>query len=98
MTAFRSLSLAILKGYLRDKQDVFFTVVFPLMFLVLFGGVFANQSQSKLELVHVGEVSLIESMPDQGRRPAMAGYRVPCVAAEASERRHARFDGAVPGP
>lgn len=67
MTAFRSLSLAILKGYLRDKQDVFFTVVFPLMFLVLFGGAFANQSQSKLELVQVGEVSLIESMPERAR-------------------------------
>jgi ABC-2 type transport system permease protein len=46
MIAFRSLSLAMLKSYLRDRQAVFFSVFFPLMFLVLFGGVFANQSQS----------------------------------------------------
>ena len=34
-----------LKGFLRDKASVFFAIVFPLMFLVLFGGVFADQSQ-----------------------------------------------------
>ncbi len=36
--AFLSLSLAILRGFLRDKGSVFFAVLFPLMFLVLFGG------------------------------------------------------------
>ena len=48
MSAFRSLSLAMLKGFLRDRQAVFFSIFFPLMFLVLFGGVFANQGQSKI--------------------------------------------------
>ncbi len=63
MSAFRSLSLAMLKGYLRDRQAVFFSVFFPLMFLVLFGGVFANQGQSKLSLVEVGPVPLIDGLP-----------------------------------
>ncbi|MBA2444125.1 MAG: ABC transporter permease [Nocardioidaceae bacterium] len=67
MSAFRSLSVAILKGYLRDKQAVFFTVFFPLMFLVLFGGIFSDQSQSKLELTQVGNVSLIDQMPQATR-------------------------------
>ncbi|MDX6366172.1 MAG: type transport system permease protein, partial [Nocardioidaceae bacterium] len=39
MKGFRSLAEAILKGFLRDRQAVFFSVFFPLMFLVLFGGV-----------------------------------------------------------
>ena len=63
MTAFRSLSLAMLKSYLRDRQAVFFSVFFPLMFLVLFGGVFANQSQSKISMVEVGHVAVIDDLP-----------------------------------
>ena len=35
--AFVSLSLAIVRGFVRDKASVFFAIVFPLMFLVLFG-------------------------------------------------------------
>lgn len=62
-SAFRSLSSAILKGFLRDKASVFFALVFPLMFLVLFGGIFSDQSQSKLDLIEVGDVSLIDDMP-----------------------------------
>ena len=32
------IAVAIVKGFLRDRMSVFFAVVFPLMFLVLFGG------------------------------------------------------------
>ncbi len=63
MKAFRSLSLAIIKGFIRDKASVFFAIVFPLMFLVLFGGLFANQNQSKVEMIQVGDVSFIDEMP-----------------------------------
>ena len=48
MTAFRAIALAIVKGFLRDKMSLFFAVVFPLMFLVLFGGIFSDQDQSKV--------------------------------------------------
>ncbi|MEP6667494.1 MAG: ABC transporter permease, partial [Nocardioidaceae bacterium] len=68
MRAFTSLSLAMLKGYVRDRQAVFFTVFFPLMFLVLFGGVFANQSQGKIELVEVGNVKLIDGLSAQANK------------------------------
>ena len=40
--AFKALSLAIVKGFFRDRTSVFFALVFPLMFLVLFGGLFAD--------------------------------------------------------
>lgn len=63
MTAFLSIASAILKGFLRDRQAVFFSIFFPLMFLVLFGGVFSGQGQSKIDLVEVGKVSLIDSLP-----------------------------------
>ncbi len=68
MSGFRSLASAILKGYLRDRQAVFFSVFFPLMFLVLFGGVFSDQGQSKIDVVAVGKVGLIEGLPAQARQ------------------------------
>jgi ABC-2 type transport system permease protein len=60
---FVSLSAAILKGFFRDKASVFFALVFPLMFLVLFGGLLGSQGQSKVDLVQVGDVALFEQLP-----------------------------------
>ena len=65
--AFWSLALAISKGFWRDRASVFFAIVFPLMFLVLFGGILADQSQSKVELVQVGDVALVDDLPDGAR-------------------------------
>ena len=42
--SFWALGAAIMRGFVRDKAAVFFAIVFPLMFLVLFGGLFADQS------------------------------------------------------
>lgn len=67
MTAFVALSVAILRGFVRDKASVFFALVFPLMFLVLFGGVLGDQSQSRVELVQVGDVALFDDLPDPTR-------------------------------
>lgn len=65
--AFTALSRAIAKGFFRDKASVFFAIIFPLMFLVLFGGIFSDQSQSKVELIEVGDVALIQELPDDAR-------------------------------
>jgi ABC-2 type transport system permease protein len=67
VTAFKALSLAIIKGFLRDKASVFFAVIFPLMFLVLFGGLFSDQDQSKVDLIQVGDVALVEGLPEEAR-------------------------------
>jgi ABC-2 type transport system permease protein len=61
--AFTALSLAIVRGFLRDRASVFFALVFPLMFLVLFGGLFADQSQAKVDMIQVGDVSFVDEMP-----------------------------------
>ena len=40
------------KGFLRDKMSVFFAIVFPLMFLVLFGGdLRRTRASRKIDLV-----------------------------------------------
>lgn len=67
MKPFLALSVAILRGFYRDKASVFFAIVFPLMFLVLFGGIFGNQTQSKVELIEVGNVSLVNDLPAGAR-------------------------------
>lgn len=67
MSAFRAISVAILKGFLRDKASVFFSIVFPLMFLVLFGGIFNNTDRSPIETESVGEVGLIEGLPKDAK-------------------------------
>lgn len=64
---FWALSVAILRGFLRDRAAVFFAIVFPLMFLVLFGGLLGNQDQSKVDLVKVGAVPLVDGLPDDAR-------------------------------
>ena len=60
MSAFVSLSRAILLGFLRDRTAVFFAVIFPLMFLVLFGAIFDSSSQSRIDMIEVGTVAPFE--------------------------------------
>lgn len=60
---FWALSRAILRGFVRDRTAVFFAVVFPLMFLVLFGGLFSDQSVGKVDMIVVGDASLIDDLP-----------------------------------
>ena len=60
---FRALSAAIVRGFLRDRARCSSRIVFPLMFLVLFGGIFSDQGQSKVDLIQVGDVAA-------DRRPA----------------------------
>src|SRR5690606_25863324 len=38
--SFRALSRAAFKGFIRDKATLFWTILFPLMFLVIFGLLF----------------------------------------------------------
>ncbi len=65
--AIASLSLAIMRGFVRDKASVFFALIFPLMFLVLFGGIFSDQDQSRIEMIQVGDVSLVDEMPAEAK-------------------------------
>ncbi|MDT0342806.1 ABC transporter permease [Streptomyces litchfieldiae] len=65
MSAFRSLSRAMILGLLRDRTAVFFMLLFPLMFLALFGALFQNDSGSRSTVVQVGDVALLDDMPTE---------------------------------
>jgi ABC-2 type transport system permease protein len=73
---FWALSGAILRGFLRDRAAVFFAIVFPLMFLVLFGALFADQDQSEVDMIKVGEVPLVDGLPDDARAAFDATFAV----------------------
>lgn len=66
MIAFRSLALAMLKGFYRDKTTLFFTFVFPLMFLVVFGLLFRDAGTSKIDLGVVGDGPVITALERTG--------------------------------
>src|SRR6266508_1366174 len=60
---FTSLARAMMLGFLRDRTAVFFTVVFPLMFLVLFGGLFKDTGAPKAKVIEVGSVAVLDQLP-----------------------------------
>ncbi len=64
--SFKSLSRAMYLGFRRDRTALFFTVLFPLTFLVIFGAIFSDQSTSKVEVVQVGKVPVLEQALAQG--------------------------------
>ncbi|MBA2639931.1 MAG: ABC transporter permease [Nocardioidaceae bacterium] len=76
MKPFFALSVAIMRGFVRDKASVFFAIIFPLMFLVLFGGIFSDQSQSKVDLIQVGDVSLVDDLPHDALAAFEATFEV----------------------
>jgi ABC-2 type transport system permease protein len=65
--AFLGVSAALLKGFVRDRASVFFSVVFPLMFLVLFGSIFDTEASPRLDLVQVGPVAVLDDLPGPAR-------------------------------
>ena len=62
MTGFVSLSRALLRGYFRDTVSLFFTIAFPLMFLVLFAALFSDTDVGTSKLIQVGDVAALDAM------------------------------------
>jgi ABC-2 type transport system permease protein len=58
--SFKSLSRAMLLGFRRDRTAFFFTILFPLMFLVILGGIFSGQSTSKVEVQAIGRTPVLD--------------------------------------
>jgi ABC-2 type transport system permease protein len=58
--SFRSLSQAMFRGFVRDRAAMFFTILFPVLFLVLFGSIYKGSSAPKLNVVEVGQVRVLD--------------------------------------
>lgn len=65
MRTLLSLSRVMYLGMVRDKTAVFFMLIFPLMFLVLFGALFQNQSSPRVTLTQVGDVAVLDDLGEE---------------------------------
>jgi ABC-2 type transport system permease protein len=65
-TAFKSLSTAMLKGFLRDRMSLFFMFFFPLMFLVIFGLLFQDSGQDKIKIAVIGDGPVVAALEKTG--------------------------------
>ena len=54
-----SLSRAMFLGFVRDRAALFFSILLPVLFLLFFGAIYKNSSTPKIDLIAVGQVSLI---------------------------------------
>jgi len=55
----RSLSRAMYLGFVRDRPALFFSLLMPILFLLLFGSIYKSSSAPRLTVVEVGQVSLL---------------------------------------
>ena len=62
-----ALTRAQWKGFWRDRQNWFWLMLFPLMFLFLFGSLFGNAGASRSDLAVIGEVSFLDELPPPAR-------------------------------
>jgi ABC-2 type transport system permease protein len=63
MNGLTTLSRAMALGFFRDRTAMFFTILFPLMFLVLFGGIFKDQTSSPSNVAQIGDVAILDQIP-----------------------------------
>ena len=67
MKAFGALARAMVKGFLRDKTSVFFSILFPMFFILIFGLVFASPGASKAKVTEIGSVPLLDTLPQPAK-------------------------------
>lgn len=68
MKQLNALTVAMARGFFRDRMTVFWSVVFPLMFLVMFGGILTDRGTSRIDVIQVGEVAIFDQMPAEAMK------------------------------
>jgi ABC-2 type transport system permease protein len=62
--AIRALGGGIWRGFIRDRTALFFTILFPLMFLIVFAGIFGGADTSpRPTVVVVGTGAVVDRLP-----------------------------------
>src|SRR5690606_736946 len=63
----KALTLAMFRGFFRDRMTLFWAVLFPLMFLVLFGGILTTPGAARIQVAQVGDVAVLDGLPSDVR-------------------------------
>ncbi|MEE1825788.1 ABC transporter permease [Streptomyces sp. BE20] len=67
VSAFASLSRVMLVSFVRDRTALFFVMLFPLMFLLLFGTLLKGASSPHAKVEQVGAVKVLDAVQGEGR-------------------------------
>lgn len=67
MTGFLALSRAIFHGFQRDRSALFFTILFPLIFLFIMGGLFRSDGVPPSKVIEIGAVGVLDDLPAGAR-------------------------------
>jgi ABC-2 type transport system permease protein len=98
LRALRSLSRAMFSGFVRDRSALVFTILIPVLFLVLFGSIYKSTSAPKVSVLEVGRVGLLDraeaAAPGQLGK-ILAVTRSASLPAALSEVRKGSYDAAV---
>jgi ABC-2 type transport system permease protein len=70
-SALRSLSRAMFLGFVRDRAALIFSILIPVLFLVLFGSIYKSGGAAKLSVIEVGRVALLDQA--EAAAPAQLG-------------------------
>ncbi len=94
--AFRSLSRAMLRGFVRDRTALVFSILLPVLFLALFGSLYKNSGTPKLTVLEVGRVSLLsQAGSQQGLGKVLAVTHTSDLSSALSDVRKGTYDAAV---
>ncbi|KPI05025.1 hypothetical protein OK074_4487 [Actinobacteria bacterium OK074] len=58
----RELSRVFILSVLRDKGTIFFLLIFPILFLLLFGSLFKSDGTAHIKIAQVGDVRVLDSL------------------------------------
>lgn len=70
VAAFRSLSRALLRGFIRDRTALAFSILLPVLFLALLGSLYHGSGTPKLTVIEIGNVGLLGNTAGQ---PGLSG-------------------------
>ena len=82
MSAYRSLARAMLRGFLRDRGSLIFTVALPVLFLVLLGSIYKGSSTPQVKVAEIGRVPLLDQAVKSAQLRAV--LKVSLAASQAS--------------
>ncbi|GAA0900482.1 ABC transporter permease [Virgisporangium aurantiacum] len=67
MSGFGTMAVVLFRGTVRDRTSLFFTILFPLIFLIIVGGLFGNGQSPRYTVIQVGPVPVLDALPPDGR-------------------------------
>jgi ABC-2 type transport system permease protein len=98
LTALASLSRAMFSGFVRDRSALVFTILIPVLFLVLFGAIYKSSSAPRVNVLEVGKVSLLNqaeaAAPGQLHK-LLTVTRLTSLGAALRDVRQGSYDAAV---